>query len=228
MTINIGINLGHYIILGADTRSVYCWGNKIIRHSDEHQKIQKTKIGLITGAGYTDLLDDVKRQIAEQDIEHTDQIIDIIRKCRENLSVRPFFPVLGSKWIEGTSWLLTYMTVIHDSRVLRLALIHRQFDDKVAFCENNKSCVIMPADSTPEESEHVTSIVNSQVKPLEDLTRINENISYHVTLIRGVIKAVSENHKSVSRSFQIGAHTVDGRMGISGITENGAFSLSLS
>jgi len=229
MTINIGINLGRYIILAADTRTVYCLDGRIIRYSDEHQKIQKTKVGLITGAGYTDLLDDVKKQIAQENVNHTDQIIVIIRKCRENLQLKPAFSsVLGSKWIEATSWLLTYMTPIRNAGTLRLALIHPQFGDKIAVCQKNKSCVIMPADSTPEQSEHVTNIVNSQIKPLEEPTRINENIDYHVALIRGVIKGVSQDHRSVSQSFQIGIHTIDGRMGISCITEDGSFSVNLS
>ena len=229
MTINIGINLAQYIILAADTRTVYGWPNKIIHHSDEHEKIQKTKIGLITGAGYTDLLDDVKKQIAEKDIEHTDQIIDIIRKCRENLSPAPaFFSILGTKWIEATSWLLTYMTPVDNSPTLRLALIHPQFNDEVALYKKNTCCVIMPAESTPEECDRITNLVHSQIKLLEDISMINENISYHVTLIREVIKVVSEKYKSVSRFFQIGIHTIDGKMGISAIIKNGPLSINLS
>lgn len=227
MTINIGINLGDYVILAADTRSVCGLGDTIISHSDGHEKVQKSEMGLITGAGYADLLDDVKKQIAQENISHTDQIIHIIKKCRENLSIKSASsPIMVSKWIKTTSWLLTYTTSVHRSPVLRLALI--QSDDKIVCYDKNKSCVIMPSDSTHEEVERVASLVDGKIRPLHELAIRDENVSYHVALIRAVIKGVSQNHESVSQSFQIGIHTIDGKMGISGISENGSFSLSCS
>lgn len=229
MTINIGINLGDYIILAADTRTVYVWPNKIIHHSDEHQKIQKTKIGLITGAGYKDLLDDAKRQISQKDIENTDQIIDIIRKCREDFSPELFsFSPPGRRWIEATSWLLTYMTPVDNSPTLRLALIHPQFNDEIALYKKNTCCVIMPAESTLEECDRITNLVHSQIKLLEDISTIHKNIRHHVILIREVIKVVSEKYQSVSEFFQVGIHTIDGKIGISAIIKNGPFSINLS
>jgi len=227
MTINIGINLGDYVLLAADTRSVRSLRDTIISHSDRHEKVQKSEMGLIAGAGYADLLDDVKKQIAQENIRHTDQIIHIIKKCRENLSIKSTSsPIMVSNWIKITSWLLTYTTSVHRSPVLRLALI--QSDDEISCYPKNKSCVIMPSDSTHEEVERITSLVDDNIKRLHGLARRDENISYHVTLIREVIKGVSQSHESVSQSFQIGIHTIDGRTGISGISENGSFSLSWS
>lgn len=227
MTINIGINLAHYIILAADTRTVFYGEDQIIHYTDYHEKIMKTKIGLITGAGYTNFLDDVKKQVSERDIKNTSEITDIIIRCREKISsTSPAY--MATKCIKITSWMFTYNTLVNGSRRLRLTLFHPQFNDMQVSYEKNKCCLVMPNDATKEEAEKIASFVNEEIIPLEDISQINENINYHVTLLYEVIKAVSEYHDSVSRSFQAGVHFVDGKMGISRIIDNEPFPLTLS
>jgi len=227
MTINIGINLGEYIILGADTRTERLLGNRKMFYSDEDQKIQETKIGLITGAGYKDILDDVKRELSQRDTENTTEIIQIVKKSKDKFLInRPPFFTVDEKWFEPTCWLLTYMTIIDKFPGLRLALIHPQFNHDIALYEKYMPCVVMPRDSTPEELEFIAEFVNGKIKPLEDISKIEENIIYHVGLIQKVIRDVSEKHDSVSQSFQIGVHVIDGSIGISPIIKANRFSIN--
>jgi hypothetical protein len=82
MTIAIGINLGRYVILAADTRTTYYppFGKPLFR--DDSEKIQKTGIGLITGAGLISLLDPVKTRLANESITNTNYIILFVREER--------------------------------------------------------------------------------------------------------------------------------------------------
>lgn len=228
MTINIGINLGEYILLAADTRSVLCWGTRVIDHSDEAEKIQETKAGLITGAGYEDILEDVKDQISKSDIIYTDEIIAIITKSREKwLSRLPFYSGEMRTWIKTTSWLLTYITLENESPVLRLSIIHPEYEDKIAYCQLNKSLVVMPGGSTPKQVVGITRLINKNIKPLESLPDLNQNINYHVVVIRSTIQAISQEFDSVGPSFQIGIQTIDGKTGVSDIIKDREFSISL-
>lgn len=88
MTIALGINFGDYVLLVADTRTIFGWPNHIVSYTDESKKIQKTSFGLITGAGRTNLLDSVKNRLAKQEITNTNQIFEIIKEERLNLRER--------------------------------------------------------------------------------------------------------------------------------------------
>lgn len=225
MTINIGINLEKYIILAADTRTVYFLHGRQM-YTDENQKIQKTKIGLTTGAGHKGLLDEVKYQLAQRDINHTDQIIQIIKEQVGAFSQQAFPEI--KKVIDVTGWLLTYRTQVEKTPILRLALLHPQFNYELALCEKNKSCVIMPLGANEEITEAVSDTINKKIKPLENMSKIKENISYHSALIKQIISTVSKNFKSVSPTFHIGVHSIDDKMGISTRVKNETFSIRLS
>lgn len=225
MTINIGINLGEYIILAADTRTEYFLHGRQV-YTDESQKIQKTRIGLITGAGYKGLLDAVKYQLAQRDINHTDQIIQVVKKQVGAFSQQTFPEI--KKATNMTGWLLTYKTLVVKKPILRLALLHPQFNYKLALCKKNKASVIMPLGANEEITKVVSNTINKKIKPLENISEVKENISYHSALIKQIISIVSKNFKSVSPTFHIGVHSIDDKMGISTQVENKTFSIRLS
>lgn len=225
MTINIGINLEKYIILAADTRTVY-FLNGGQAYTNESQKIQKTKIGLITGAGHKSLLDAVKNQLAQRDITHTDQIIQIIKEHASAFSLQTSPEI--KKVSDMTGWLLTYSTLIKKKPILRLALLHPQFNYELALYGKNKACVIIPFEADEGVAEAVSDTINKKIKPLENISEIEESISYHSALIKKIVSTVSKNFESVSPTFHIGVHSIDGRMGISTRVENETFSISMS
>lgn len=233
MTINIGINLGEYVILAADTRTNYIIGSNTIRYEDGSEKIFKTKIGLITGSGYANLLNDVKKELKRNEVEHTNEIIEIIKQYRKkhlDLSkTNPYIFGESRKSIaKSTCWLFTYLSVVENFPTLRLSLVHPQFDDVIALYEKNRACVIMPMEFSEDESQKITSMINDSIKQLEDISKIHENIQYHSKLLSSIIKTISQKNESVSSSFQVGIHALDGKIGISPIVENETFSIVLS
>jgi hypothetical protein len=111
MTLIVGLNLGSYVLLGADTR-VVSYPNGQLRFRDDAEKIRFTSAGIITGAGLCDLLDPVKERLANEEIRSTNRIIEIIREKREGLE--------GWHWLEDdrirealnkTAWMLTYVNL---------------------------------------------------------------------------------------------------------------------
>jgi len=233
MTINIGINLGEYVILAADTRTNYMIGNDTIVYEDEHEKILKTKIGLITGSGYVSLLNDVKNELKRNEVEHTNEIVEIIKRNREKhinqSKTNPYiFGDIQKTLQESTCWLFTYITAIDNFPTLRLSLVHPQFNDVIALYEKNKTCVIMPMESSKDECERIGSKLNADIEQFEDTGKIHENIQDYIKILSSLIKLVSQKYESVSPSFQIGIHTLDGKTGISSVVENASFSITLS
>jgi len=217
MTINIGINFGDYIFLAADTRTTYFFSSAQ-KYTDETQKIQKTKMGLVTGAGYKNLLDEVKYQLAQENIRHTDQIIQVIKQQADTFSIQASPKI--REVINTTGWLLTYLTQVEEKPILRLALIHPKFKYVPALYKKNKPCVIMPFGANGKVTKLVLDTIKKNIKPLGNVSEIQDNIIYHTGVIKGIISSVSKNFQSVSPTFHIGVHTIDGKMGISTRVEN--------
>jgi hypothetical protein len=63
MTLIIGMNLGHYVFLGADTRAC-SYTNGEFEFEDDYRKIRRVGTGLMAGAGLMELVDSVTAQLA--------------------------------------------------------------------------------------------------------------------------------------------------------------------
>lgn len=150
MTLLIGANLKEYTILAADTR--ISWHHPLfgfITHRDGDHKIAMCNFGLVTGSGYVDALEAVKKELLTKEINHTDEFLEAVKrlalpKVEEMLKVNP--------WVKNkTCFLMTYKTKLNENECLRLALVHQQWDYKIGFYE--KAVISMPADSSNEECE---------------------------------------------------------------------------
>ncbi len=53
MTLIVGMNFGHYVLLGADTRAC-SYPNGEFEFQDDYEKIRRVGTGLMTGAGLMD------------------------------------------------------------------------------------------------------------------------------------------------------------------------------
>lgn len=101
MTIAIGINLGLYAIFAAVTRTTY-YRLGMPFFNDNSLKIQRTTMGLITGAGFCALLDSVKDKLANEEVTSTERVLGIIDEETESI-----FDVWGNNsntedWIAQT------------------------------------------------------------------------------------------------------------------------------
>ena len=224
MTINIGINLKKYILIAADTRVTYFHplipGKEF--YFDEENKIKLTKLGLITGAGRIDILNMVEKGLANRDIIHTDGILGLINETIKSLPAN-----ISQKEIDMTGWLLSYQATENGEPVLRCALIHPYFDYKLHIVYENKGISIAPIEANVDVADRIVEIINDKIKPIDDLSQLNDNITYNCNWIQSMLDILSNEYNSICSTYSIGVHLIDGSTGISEIIKDGKLSLEI-
>lgn len=229
MTIAIGINLGSYAILAADTRTTYyLFGTPF--HDDNSSKIQKTTMGLITGAGFSALLDGVKKRLVTEQVGNTETVLRIIKEETEMArSVWRMYPQIES-WIEQTGWIFTYMTVLSDQPVLRLGAFHPSLNREMyATYEVGNPAIIFPVELDSQSAHEIHDLVVKRVKVPTGVADVQTSVEQNSALVGTVISELQPSCPSIGRRFQIGIHS-GGQTGISSlvdIKDNGTFSLDI-
>lgn len=161
MTLLIGANLKHYTIIAADTRTTWhhpFFGNS---HKDGDHKIAMCNFGLITGSGYVEALEPVKKELLNKEVNHTDEFLEIVKrlalpKVNELLKNNP-------QTKDNTCFLLSYRNT---DGLLRLGLIHPQYSYELVFYK--EAVIVMPSDSNNEESEGYTNNLIEKLIKFED------------------------------------------------------------
>ena len=234
MTAIIGMNLGYYVMLAADTRTTYYPPGSPPFWLDNTEKVCRTQPGIVTGMGYSDFTDAVKVRFAAEEPGHTERMVAIIRE--ERARFEQTWP--GDERVQHhvrniNCWMASYGTIVDDGRspaepTLRLALIHPQHDYQLALIQRNKALVGYPDGMTPEQAAPMTELINEQLKPMNSWDEFQSNMEYHVALAGSVIKCLAAINDGVSPLFQVGVHTLRHGCAISPISDDGRFSLSFS
>jgi hypothetical protein len=215
MTLLIGTYLTHYTIIAADTRT--SWNHPILGkyHKDGDHKIVMCSFGLVTGSGYVDALESVKKELLTREILHTNDVLQIINQKAlpkiENL--HKYTP--GIK--DNTCFLVSYRTAIDGEVILRLSLLHPNWEYQLAYYEN--PIVVMPTDSSEEEAEQYSKSLKNVLISLDEKRLLAEdyakdiltNLYENINLISGYFYEIS-SHKSryVSRDLDFAALMLDG------------------
>jgi hypothetical protein len=231
MTIAIGINLGLYAILAADTRTTgYLFG--VPHHyDDDSSKVQKTTMGLITGAGFLPLLERVKQELAAEEITNTERVLSIIKEQSERiLQVWGTHPQTNS-WIRQTGWIFSYTTLLDNQPTLRVGIFHPSIDAEMyATYEVGKPAIIFPVELDPETVDRMHDVVLREVKMPNQLSELESSVQHNSAVIAQVVRVLQPHCPSISRRFQVGVHRFDGQTGLSGLADiqsDGTFSLSI-
>jgi len=227
MTIAIGINFGAYILLAADTRTtLYGRNGRIISYTDESVKIQKTSMGLITGAGSTPLLNSVNTRLSKEKITNTDQILRIIFEERQNY--QGSCGAVAEQNIKLTGLIFTYKTVQDSDAKLRLGIIHPSLGNKIGLHEENCPALISPFEATEEDVDSIVDFLKKAIKPFREFTTLSDSIQYHWLVIAKLIQRIQPAFPSISSYCQIGVHALDGLRGISSVLKDTDLSASIN
>jgi hypothetical protein len=218
MTIAIGINFGAYILLAADTRTTYYNPNGgVISYEDDSVKIQKTSMGLITGAGSTELLDRVKKRLKEEEIRNTNQVLSIIREQRR---LYQHLSGLEQRIIENTGWIFSYLKPVDGNYTLRLATYHPRLGDGIGLFAEHDPAVIFPQEATEEVAKPIGDFLKESIRPFEQFGSLGDSLQYHWSKIVALIRAIRPRCNSISSFLQIGVHTAEHLTGISPIVKD--------
>jgi len=215
MTLLIGANLKHYTILAADTRTSFShwfWGES---HKDRTHKIAMCNFGLITGSGYVNALDSVKKELLSKDITHTDEFLEVVEKfavpeienlIRENPGIK-----------HNTCFLLSYRTILDDERKLRLSLIHPKWNYQLGIYE--KAVVVMPTDFNEEKVDKYNNLLNEELiffennekySDVEYAKNLYKNIYKNIQIVAKYFNEISQQSAYVSQDVDVTAYLLNG------------------
>ena len=223
MTLIVGFNFGSYALIGADARVSY-YPDGQLQFRDDNEKIRETSLGLITGAGFANLLDLVKVRLLRQTASNTDEIISIIKEERERLKQAPWW---GEKRIQEalqtTAWMFTYYGTGQSSADnptemhLRLAITVPQEGYKLALVTPGQSWLLAPTGTTDQQfSEWREFLVESQ-KPLNRGEPALEHLAHHSKVVAELMRRVAAVNDGVCETFQLGVHLFGGGLGLSSL-----------
>jgi len=213
MTIAIGINLEEFILLAADTRTTeYDFLGNTIRFYDESEKIKKTKIGLMTGAGNLALLEAVKERFAEKEALDTNEILKIIEEVRlYYINLFDFYNLVQyNKILHSTGWIFTYLTMINNNPILRLAIYHPSLGSGIGLYSERQPAAIFPHEASKQEAEELSKVLEEIVKPYNEFKDFSACIEYYLKCIGTFINSIHPRYPSVSSSCQFGIHKLEG------------------
>jgi hypothetical protein len=96
----VGIHAGDSVWLAADKRAVYKEGDKIVSViSDEVVKLVEWSGGYITGNGYVDLIDKLKKKISSTSVSSTTQILEMTNSLSNELKGMPLNFIKQTRWV---------------------------------------------------------------------------------------------------------------------------------
>lgn len=126
MTCILVAHLGDEVIIAADKRVTQITQNGVkIPLGDNEEKIVRTKVGVITGAGSVAMLDPVKSYIRDHGFNSPDDVLDLILRSRDSFSeFHAESPRLQADLAE-TTWMFTYPTLVNDQPVTRFVYFHQ-------------------------------------------------------------------------------------------------------
>ena len=223
MTLIVGFNFGSYVLMGADARVCYYPNDRLVFRDDE-EKIRETSMGLIAGAGLANLLDAVKVRLKDEDVTHTDRIIEIVNEERRIIERRP--EALSARVQEAlttTAWMFTYYGTgeatgeaspgIH----LRLAFTDPSEGYMPAFILPGQSWMMPPTGTTEEQFAEWRRLCLEHTHPLAEGEDFVQHLAHHSRLIANLVSEVAKVNDGVCSHFQLGLHRLDRIIGHSSI-----------
>jgi hypothetical protein len=215
MTLIVGLNLGYYVLLGADTRVVCRYADGSIQNEDNAEKIQRTGLGLITGAGLMSLVESAETLLAGEDIAHVDRLVEILEQERTRVLSQPLADDADNRrGIEHTNWMFSYRAAQNANKP-QLAMTGRFGPNNWVAAILNQAWLLTPAGTTPEQAQVWMTFANENLRALERPEDFDANLAYHRQVVGRLMKMVADVNQSVAGTFRLGVDAVPNRVGIS-------------
>jgi len=213
MTLIVGLNLGDYALLGADTRVVCKYPDGTVENDDEAIKIYRFGLGVIAGAGLESLVKSAIALTNGVDIAHVDQLLDIVEQERKRVLDAEADADVKSG-IEHTGWMFTYLAAKNGDRP-QLATTAPLAPTRWEPVPLNHTWLLAPAGATVEQIREWLAFLEANLKPLDHSENMQSNINHHRDVVGQLMRTVSQVNSSVAATFRIGVHSSPNRVGIS-------------
>ena len=199
MTVLIGFSCPEFTILGADGRSIADDDRNDV--DDDTQKIFKTGIGVIAGAGRTDVIHAVTNRLENQAPASNQEASEIIRAEVEKLGLSQDDPGL-----ERTCWLASYSTSTEGQLQTMLALANR--NDNYAFdhFQHNRLIVIRPAGMSEDVGRQFMIDAQVQLDQRTGKAAAEQHVPLCIRMIADLVTAISRLNDTVGPRWSVGVH----------------------
>lgn len=204
MTCILVAHLGDEVIIAADKRVTQITQDGVkIPHGDNEEKIVRTKVGVITGAGSVAMLDPVKSYVRDHGFNSPDDVLDLILRTRDSFSeLHAESPRLQEDLAE-TSWMFTYPTVVNDEAVIRFAYYHQQHGaDSLRRLDEGK-VMCFPGGFSLEQAQELQAELQGVVTAALDSYPIDQVRQLVVSYMLTLISEVSATSETVSGTCDI-------------------------
>jgi hypothetical protein len=205
VTIVIGLHQDDYALIASDTRVVWMDDDVIVHRDDNSLKVHKIGNGLISGSGDSWLLNRVEARLDATDINHTDEILAIIREERERFKQEARYRKdYIQKSLDTTGWMFSYETPQEDGPELRLALVHPSFGfDCLGLIPPGTCKIVFPTDHVDYSLQER---LKKEIRPIKTPDQLVEAVISQLHAIQDVIGQVSTKSRYVSPLHTIGIH----------------------
>lgn len=165
MTCILVAHLGEHVILAADKRAVQinADGSRAVLN-DDVEKIVETGVGVITGAGIVEMLDEVKSKFGGKNFNDSGEVLESILQVRKDYSERYSGSSRLDKDLRETSWVFTYPATEQGKAVTRVRFYHQSVsaDSLVVLGEYGVLC--LPGGLSSMEAQAVQSSLQEVVR----------------------------------------------------------------
>ena len=216
MTICIAVHFGEFIALAADTRTSL--GRPTISFKDGTEKIHETAIGLVTGSGWVELLDPVRKRLLNETLTHSNKILEIIKD--EISAADEYYMYATEEIINSTGWIYTYASIEHNEPCIRLGLYHgsisRELTESQYLIPKGGACVWIDAQFSENSSIHYSRYLTDKLEAICKIKDIEKKFDSFIEQCTNLVSYASHRYDSVSAEFNIGLHFINGDKVIKG------------
>jgi hypothetical protein len=220
MTMVVGMNLGFYVLIVADTRMTYYPRDAPRYWKDGRGKVYGTNLGIIAGAGFGPTLDAVRERLAGEDGMEVRHLDDVRRVASEEFDKRvapPEWPQEALRSHQMTGWLLTYLNPMREpGDYLRMAFVPGSSSAPAFVYEKGDVAILGSVDLEAVASD-MQERLSSRLKVQDGADGLNDSLAEHVVLAASAISKGAELSEGISQSFQVGIYTQWAQHGISEI-----------
>lgn len=216
MSVIIGMNVGRYVIFGTDTRQVfYDRELKMIQGArDGYDKLVAGPTGLMTGSGYTALLEAAMARMPRA--TSIQELLDIIADERRSVEADPRWQAAQKENILGqTGWMLTYRGV---DGTVRFAMYHPSRGHAFHAFGAGAGVPWFPdcpgeEDIREQVQQDLTARLEAGLRVCEPDEPLGPSVAYHIELLQSVLaEAAARIPTTISAECLIGVHTDAGEI----------------
>lgn len=210
MTCILVAHLGDEIIIAADKRVTEVTQDGVkIPCGDNEEKIVRTKVGVITGAGTLAMLDPVKSFVRDHGFTSPDDVLDLILRTRHSFSESHAKSARLQADLAETSWMFTYPTVVNDQAITRFVYFHQHHSAESLCALTEGKVMCFPGGFSLEQAQELQAKLQDVVTESIESHPIDQVRELVVSSMLKLIREVSAISETVSSTCDIAL--VDGK-----------------